>query len=58
LQPGMELSRDALAPTGTLLLAAGHGLTATVIAQLERFEERHGTKMQFWVVNAMRGASK
>ena len=58
LQPGMELSRDALAPTGTLLLAAGHSLTATVIAQLERFEERHGTKMQFWVVNAMRGASK
>ena len=52
LLPGMELSRDALAASGTLLLSSGHQLTATIIAQLQAFQQRHGTPLRFWISSA------
>jgi response regulator RpfG family c-di-GMP phosphodiesterase len=42
LQPGMVLSRDLVAPSGLLMLSAGHRLTASLIQRIREFEQRAG----------------
>lgn len=49
LAAGMRLSRDCMAPSGALLLAAGQCLTQAIIGQLVKFEERHNKALRFWI---------
>lgn len=42
LEPDMVLSRDLVAPTGLLMLSAGHRLTPSLIRRLREFELRTG----------------
>lgn len=42
LEPDMVLSRDLVAPTGLLMLSAGHRLTPALIRRIREFELRTG----------------
>ena len=48
LEPEMILSRDVVAPTGLLMLSAGHRLTPSLIARVRDFEQRLGA-LEFYV---------
>lgn len=45
LEPGMVLARDLVSPTGVLMLAAGHELTASLIRRVQEFDQRVGGKL-------------
>lgn len=42
MAPDMVLSRDLVAPTGLLMLSAGHRLTPSLIRKIQEFERRTG----------------
>jgi response regulator RpfG family c-di-GMP phosphodiesterase len=42
LEAGMVLARDLVAPTGLLMLGAGHRLTPSLIRRIQEFERRTG----------------
>jgi response regulator RpfG family c-di-GMP phosphodiesterase len=42
LEPDMVLSRDLVAPTGLLMLSAGHRFTPALIRRIREFEQRLG----------------
>ncbi len=45
LEPGMVLARDLVSPTGALMLAAGHVLTAALIQRVQAFDHRIGGRL-------------
>lgn len=45
LEPDMVLARDLVSPTGVLMLAAGHVLTAALIRRVQEFAQRAGGKL-------------
>lgn len=45
LEPAMVLARDLVSPTGVLMLAAGHVLTAPLIQRIRDFDHRTGGKL-------------
>lgn len=55
LEPAMVLARDLVSPTGTLMLAAGHVMTASLIQKVQEFDHRAGGKLVIYV--RPRGAS-
>jgi response regulator RpfG family c-di-GMP phosphodiesterase len=55
LEPSMVLARDLVSPTGVLMLAAGHVLTASLIQKVQEFDQRVGGKLAIHV--RPRGAS-
>ncbi len=55
LEPAMVLARDLVSPSGVLMLAAGHVLTASLIQKVQEFDQRVGGKLVIHV--RPRGAS-
>ncbi len=55
LEPAMVLARDLVTPTGVLMLAAGHVLSASLIKRIQDFDQRLGGKLIIHV--KPRGAS-
>lgn len=49
LEPSMVLARDLVSPTGALMLAAGHVLTASLIQKIQEFDRRMGGKLAIHV---------
>ena len=49
LEPGMVLARDLVSPTGALMLAAGHVMTASLIQKVQEFDQRVGGKLAICV---------
>jgi response regulator RpfG family c-di-GMP phosphodiesterase len=45
LEPDMVLARDLVSPTGVLMLAAGHVLTASLIRRVQEFDQRVDGKL-------------
>lgn len=45
LEPAMVLARDLVSPTGVLMLAAGHVLSASLIQRIREFDQRVGGKL-------------
>jgi response regulator RpfG family c-di-GMP phosphodiesterase len=55
LESSMVLARDLVSPSGVLMLAAGHVLTASLIRKVQEFDQRLGGKLAIYV--RPRGAS-
>ena len=45
LEPDMVLARDLVSPTGTLMLSAGHVLSAALIQRIRNFDAKLGGKL-------------
>jgi response regulator RpfG family c-di-GMP phosphodiesterase len=49
LEPDMVLARDLVSPTGAMMLATGHVLTAALIKRVQEFDQRAEKKLVIFV---------